>query len=275
LLQVFSLVKGCSVVADDDRSLVTRRERVRAATVEEIKTTARSLLVDEGPESVTLRAIAREMGMTAPALYRYFDSHDALLRAVVADIYDELADALEKVRDRLPEDDPGGRLLAMSREFREWGVRHQREFGLVFATPISGGLDVPSPLDKAGSRFGAAFIEAFFQLFKARPFPVPADDQLSFALRDQLEDYRNVLCDQIGDKVRHIPLGAFDAFLRCWVQLYGFVALEVFEHLTFALVDAEPAFESNLAYMAAQLGVEVVDTVRDDHEDDDTARRAE
>jgi AcrR family transcriptional regulator len=58
------------VVADDDRpvAIATRRERLRAATVEEIKTTARRLLVEQGAESVTLRAIAREMGMTAPAL---------------------------------------------------------------------------------------------------------------------------------------------------------------------------------------------------------------
>ena len=58
---------------------VTRRSRVRDATVAEIKATARTLLVAEGPEALTLRAIARAMGMTAPALYRYFDSHEALV----------------------------------------------------------------------------------------------------------------------------------------------------------------------------------------------------
>jgi AcrR family transcriptional regulator len=120
------------VVADDDRpvAIATRRERVRAATVEEIKATARRLLVEEGPESVTLRAIAREMGMTAPALYRYFASHEELLRAVIADVYDELADALEAARDAIDEDEPAERLFAMARAFRGWSVDHRREFGL-------------------------------------------------------------------------------------------------------------------------------------------------
>ena len=70
----------------------SRRDRVRAATAQEIKQTARRLLVDQGTEAVTLRAIAREIGMTAPALYRYFGSHEELLRSVVGDIFTELAD---------------------------------------------------------------------------------------------------------------------------------------------------------------------------------------
>ena len=61
---------------------VSRRDRVRAATTGEIKETARRILVAEGPEAVSLRAIAREMGMTAPALYRYFSSREDLIRHV-------------------------------------------------------------------------------------------------------------------------------------------------------------------------------------------------
>jgi AcrR family transcriptional regulator len=254
------------VVADDDRpvAIATRRERVRAATVEEIKATARRLLAEEGPESVTLRAIARDMGMTAPALYRYFASHEDLLRAVIADVYDELADALEAARDAIGEDEPAERLFAMSRAFRSWSVGHRREFGLVFATPIPAAVDAPSPLDKAGSRFGAAFIGAFYQLFRRQPFPVRADEELPPALRDQLADYRELLCRQIDVQVLQLPLGSFETFLSCWVQLYGFVALEVFDHLTFALVDAEPAFEANLRHLASQLGTTVRDALESD-----------
>ena len=69
----------------------TRRDRLRAATIEEIIATARRLLVTSGPEAVSLRAIAREMGMTAPGLYRYFGSHEELVRHVIAGIFTELA----------------------------------------------------------------------------------------------------------------------------------------------------------------------------------------
>ena len=75
--------------------MLTRRERVRAQTVDEIKTVARQHLVAHGPSGVQLRAVARDLGMTAPALYRYFDSHEALLAALVGDLYGELADVIE------------------------------------------------------------------------------------------------------------------------------------------------------------------------------------
>src|SRR6266705_2277028 len=77
-------------VADQLMQAPSRRDRVRAATSQEIVQTARRLLVEQGIAAVSLRAIAREMGMTAPALYRYYDSHEELLRHVVADIFNEL-----------------------------------------------------------------------------------------------------------------------------------------------------------------------------------------
>src|SRR6204780_3884350 len=75
--------------------VLSRRDRVRAATTQEILQTARRLLVNEGGAAITLRAIAREMGMTAPALYRYFGSYETLIHHVVADIFDELSDYVE------------------------------------------------------------------------------------------------------------------------------------------------------------------------------------
>src|SRR5258707_230064 len=72
----------------------SRRDRVRAATTEEIKQTARRILVSEGPEAVSLRAIAREMGMTAPALYRHCGSDEELIKHVSADIFTDLASDL-------------------------------------------------------------------------------------------------------------------------------------------------------------------------------------
>ena len=112
---------------------VSRRDRVRAATTGEIKETARRILVAEGPEAVSLRAIAREMGMTAPALYRYFDSHEELVGAVCLDLLAEITATLEAARDTVGLDDPHGRLLATCRAFRRWSLAHPREFQLVFA----------------------------------------------------------------------------------------------------------------------------------------------
>src|SRR3954466_11573929 len=89
---------------------VSRRDRVRADTVREIKETARRVLVEQGGSGFALRAIAREMGMTAPALYRYFDSRENLVEHVVADLYDELCAHLESARDAADPAIPAGEL---------------------------------------------------------------------------------------------------------------------------------------------------------------------
>src|SRR5689334_19752787 len=114
---------------------LTRRERVRAETVEEIKRTARQVLVEQGAEGLALRAIAREMGMTAPALYRYFDSREDLIEAVVADLYDELTTELERAIASATPATVGVQLMQASRAFRRWASTHHLEFGLLFATP--------------------------------------------------------------------------------------------------------------------------------------------
>src|SRR4249920_1389354 len=85
-----------------EASQSTRRQRVRAATTAEILGSARELLVAGGTESVTLRGIASSLGMTAPALYRYFASRERLLGALIDDLYTELAQQLQQARDADP-----------------------------------------------------------------------------------------------------------------------------------------------------------------------------
>ncbi|NLT53561.1 MAG: TetR/AcrR family transcriptional regulator [Actinomycetales bacterium] len=245
----------------------TRRERVRAATVQEIKQVTRRLLVERGPQQVSLRAIAREMGMTAPGLYRYFPSYDDLLVELVADMYGELADLLIEEREAVPGADPGCRLVVTTRAFRAWAVAHPREYGLLFASPVPSLKEIAAPphscssVHLSGMRFGNVFVEAFFELWGWRPFPVPADDELPGGLVSQFVGYRAELAELYGDEIAQVPLGAFHVFLACWVRLYGLVALEVFSHLHFCLTDVEPFFEANLEDLAAQLGIPA-ETVR-------------
>lgn len=224
---------------------VSRRERVRDATTAEIKDTARGLLVREGPEALTLRAIAREMGMTAPALYRYFDSHEELVAALAQDVLDEITATLEAARDSVGLEDPLGRLMATCRAFRTWSLAHPREFQLTFA---SGGDRPPPGHEEAGRdlSFGAVFLGIFVELWAHQPFAVPAEADLPPHLVEQLRTF--AACT--GER---LPLGALVAYLSGWVRLYGAVTIEVFGHLGFALSDPEPMFEAMLADMRRQL----------------------
>lgn len=224
---------------------LTRRERLREATTAEIKAAARTLLVREGPAAVTLRATAREVGMTAPALYRYVDSHEDLLRSLCEDLMAELGGRLEAARDTVGLDDPVGRLMATCREFRAWGLEHPREFQLVFATA---GDRSPPHHEVPGENIaiGAVFFGIFVEIWARAPFPAPPDEVLPADLVAQLRTF----AEQVGTD---LPLGVIAIFLDGWVRLYGSVALEVFGHLGFALSDAGSLFESMLDGMHRDL----------------------
>lgn len=246
MLTTLATVKGYHVTLR-----TTRRERVRDATTIEIKQTARRLLVEHGPEALTLRAIAREMGMTAPALYRYFDSHEAVVGAVCADCLDELTCVLTAARDAVPGLAPVERLGAACRAFRRWSLDHPREFQLTFATPppaddAAATLPPAEQMAQALS-FGAVFLGIFVEIWHDRPFPVPAEEDLDPTLVAQLASFR----DAVGGV---LPVGALLAYLAGWVRLYGAVTVEVFGHLHFALTDPEAMFEAMLADMGRQLG---------------------
>lgn len=231
---------------------LNRRDRVRAATVSEIKQTARKVLVADGVEGLSLRAIARDMGMTAPALYRYFPSREELIVALIGDLYDELADTMTAAAEAEPGDDVAGRLAAVSRAFRGWAVGHPGEFGLLFGNPVPGveveeGTDEqPNPVKESGRRFGRIFGELVARLYLTAPFPIPADDEIEPALRAELEQWNEELPDDL-------PTGVTQVFLSCWIRLYGTVAMEVFGHLRFAVADAEPVFEAELRDLARML----------------------
>jgi AcrR family transcriptional regulator len=235
---------------------LNRRDRVRAATTTEIKQTARRILVSEGPDAVSLRAIAREMGMTAPALYRYFGSHEELIKHVIADIFDELTNDLHAAVDEARTTSPGdttAKVIAAAREFRRWSLNHQREFGMLFGTPLPGvNIEQDEITAEGGGKFGNTFFVLVLELWQRHPFPVPADEEIDPGLLDQLERYR----EGLGDLAAGLPRGLLLIFLRCWVRLYGIVSLEVFGHLGFALDDAEPLFELMLAETAPLLGLE-------------------
>jgi len=247
---------------------LSRRDRMRAATMDEIKATARRILLEKGPDAVSLRAIAREMGMTAPGLYRYYGSREELIRNVIADIFTELAagikQAIRDADDRVAEGGTpadGGtpeqhkpkmaaKMAAACHEFRRWSLTHKGEFGLLFGVPLPGVDD--GRYDIAGEcalRFASTFFTLFLDMWKKAPFAVPEPEEIDPGLRDQLARYR----DAMGAGV---PVGAMLTFLRCWMLLYSAVAMEVFGHLSFALEDPSPMFDVTISELAHLIGLQ-------------------
>ncbi|HWG99873.1 MAG TPA: TetR/AcrR family transcriptional regulator [Pilimelia sp.] len=227
----------------------TRRQRLRTATVREIKDTARRLLVEGGPTAISLRAIAREMGMTAPAIYRYFPSLDGLVQSLVEDLFGELHAVLRAARDDAG-DNPAAQLSAMARAFRRWSVAHRPEFGLLFGGPVAGVTAPDRPAcrtaDAACARVGATFLDSFTALATSHPLRTAPPELVRARLAGHVAPYRQWHGPDL-------PLELVHTFLSAWIRLYGLVAMEVFGQLEWAVDDAEPLFELELELFMHQL----------------------
>lgn len=221
----------------------SRRERLRTATVAEIKDAGRRLLNSGGPSAITLRAIARDMGMTAPAIYRYFPSLEALVKDLCTDMYGELSAAIEAARTAIPQDRPEDRLIAMARAFRQWSITHRPEFSLMFGEPIPGvtALDEACrTIDEGVASLCETFVVEFVALWRRHQFPLPPAELLSERFADQL-------APELVELSKDLPPGVLYLFLSGWVRLYGLVAMEIFGHLSWALTDVEAFFDAEIA----------------------------
>ncbi|WUI00516.1 TetR/AcrR family transcriptional regulator [Spirillospora sp. NBC_00431] len=228
----------------------SRRDRLRQETMTEIREAARTLLTTRGSAAVTVNAVAREVGMSGPALYHYFSGHDDLVQAVTADFFAELGAEMRAARDASAR--AGGsisaRLLATCRAMRGWATAHPAEFGWIFTSPVP--LEVTRSPDSArnlaGRDFERVFQEEIATLWETSPFPVP--DDLPRGVREQLSAY----VDRLGVKV---PVEAVYVTTSCWIRLYGLLCMEALNQLDYIYTDLEPIFEECLKDLAGRLGL--------------------
>ncbi len=116
---------------------MTRRAKFRQITIDEIKSLARLQMAEGGPASLSLNAIAKHMGMSGPALYRYFESRDALMTALIVDAYEALATALEETAARFTSHPARECLKQILLTYRRWASDHPIDFQLIFSNSIA------------------------------------------------------------------------------------------------------------------------------------------
>src|SRR2546430_7442441 len=231
-----------------------RRERSKADTDREIRHEARVLLINEGAEAVTLRAIARKVGITAPALYRYYTSREDLIEHIRMDICTDLADELNLDLADLAENDVLGQVLAICRGFRRWAIAHPQEFSLVFASLAEpsanqdGAMHIEVP---STDPFGRVFLAVAGRVLTTMTLVAPPEDSVPVELRADLDHFRASLRATVAEAGYDVPdevlgVGTAYAILKFWVRLYGQVALEVFGRFPFAVAKPEPLFEALL-----------------------------
>lgn len=225
--------------------VATRRERVRAATVAQILEAARAQLRETGAAQLSLRAVAGALGMSPAGLYRYYDSREALLTALIAEGFDALADAVERGRDSAATDDPGtdgsaDRLLAGLLAFRDWGVAHPQEFGLLYGDPIPGyAAPAGGPTSTASRRVGVAVLTPLVLAWRAGRVRVPTGAAPGAEPDPVTRAWAATLDPRMPPEAAAVVMGV-------WTRLHGLVVLEVFGHLRWLAPDTGPLARAQL-----------------------------
>jgi AcrR family transcriptional regulator len=214
----------------------TPRERFRAQVRGEIKRAALRQLAQSGPGGISINAIGKELGVSGPALYRYFASRDELLTELVIDAYDDLAATLRATIENRPERSLRGRFEALARGYRTWALAHPHRYRLLFGPPLPG-------YDAHAERLIGASTASMDLLVKALPPPTNRS-RSGGALADQLSDWADTQGHQIH------PAHALRAVLT-WTHLHGFVSLEIAGNYASMGLDPDLLFETELRMLPA------------------------
>lgn len=229
----------------------TRRERQQEATRAEITSVARRQMARDGAASLSLRAIAAEMGLTAPALYRYYPSRDELITALIVDAFHALGDALEAARRDAPAANHAAQFVAMMIVYRAWALAHPADFALIYGTPIPGyhaPADVTDPAVRRSLAPLLALLVAAGRAGALRPEGAytAAPPALSARFADLLPP------GEYGE--RAAPAAAVHAGFVAWAHLQGLIMLELFGHIAPVVGDPAPFYEYEVQVQARRLG---------------------
>lgn len=204
----------------------------------EIKNTAWQQVAEFGAPALSLRRIARELNITAPAIYHYYPSRDDLVTALIIDAYSSMADSQYSSIENLPPKDHGTRLLSLGRAYRNWAITHPQRYQLIFGTPIPGYHAPIETTMPAASRsleplincLAAAWLDGILR----NRYPL---ESLS-TLQNQLAEWRKMT--KVPDE--EVLLSA----MIVWSRVHGFVSLEIGNQYPVFVTDLQSAYEMEL-----------------------------
>ncbi len=229
---------------------LSRRERARAATLAEIKQTALDLMREQGNTDVRFTDIARAMGMTPPALYRYYADRNELLTDLITDAYDDLGEAILQAREACAADDIAGRWLAAASAYRTWAGREPQQFGLILGLPVPGySAPQEGPTTQAAKAAMGQLAVLFVSAATSGRLRPPLVQEVSLAVaacaRDKHPELEGI-----------VPPESFQAMLHAWAALHGFTSLETYGHLDWLDPEArEELFLSHVRVVAQAAGI--------------------
>lgn len=227
-------------------TLRTARERARAEIQAQILDTARRHLAEHGPTGLSLRAVARELGLVPSAVYRYFENRDVLLTAMIVESYDALGAAAEEALAHASRTKPAARWVEVAWAIRQWAVAHPHEYALLYGTPVPG-YAAPDDTVAPGTRVSLALVQVVVDA-AADGLLQPVEAKLSPSTRRDMK----AMLDHIGGG--GTPEHVFRTIVA-WTQLFGLISFELFNQTRGLVSDHESTFDDAAIAMARSIGL--------------------
>ncbi|MFJ6860591.1 TetR/AcrR family transcriptional regulator [Streptomyces werraensis] len=224
------------------------RARARIEITAAIKEEARQRLAEQGAAELSLRAVARTLGMASSAIYRYFPSRDDLLTALIIDAYDSLGERAEAALKGSAGAAPGERWTAVCEGIRGWALAHPHEYALIYGSPVPG-YAAPATTVPAASRVGFALIDVVRDAHRAGELDVPAVPA----------DLEAEAARMAADFVPDLPPAVAPACVAVWAQLLGLIGFEVFGQFTRIVEERDAFFRHTVAGLARTVGLRPAD----------------
>ncbi|GAA2095520.1 TetR/AcrR family transcriptional regulator [Streptomyces albiaxialis] len=202
------------------------RERYRAQVRTEIKERAWEQIATAGASALSLNAIAKKMGLSGPALYRYYSGRDELITELVRDAYRSLADTLRTAADE------GAGLAGLGHALRAWALEDPQRYLLLFGTPVPG-YHAPAEVTGIASEVMEVLLDASADLTADGTATPSTPSTPSTPFDAYLADHRD------WAEAHPAPPAALRLALTFWTRLHGVVSLEVAGH--FATMGFDPA----------------------------------
>jgi AcrR family transcriptional regulator len=214
------------------------RERYRAQVRAEVKQAALRQLAESGPAGLSVSAIGKELGVSGPALYRYFAGRDELLTELVIDAYDDLADALRAATSSAASQEPRAQFEALARAYRAWALAEPHRYRLLFGPPLPG-YDAHARRLVAASQAAMNLLLGILREFGDHTATPPSQP-----LASQLTAWAQAHAVDVD------PAIALRAIL-IWSRVHGLVSLEIAGNFASMGIDPHQIFEAQLPALTA------------------------
>ncbi|MFI1834154.1 TetR/AcrR family transcriptional regulator [Streptomyces olivaceoviridis] len=213
----------------------TPRERYRAQLRAEIKERAWEQIAAAGATGLSLNAIAKQMGMSGPALYRYFASRDELITELIRDAYSSLADTIRTAAAS------GADLAVLGRALRAWALDDPQRYFLIYGTPVPG-YHAPDDITAIASEIMQALLDAAQPTGKT--VVTAEDDHPDTRLEAHLAQHRQWAAGHPA------PPAALRRALLFWTRLHGILSLELAGHFTGMGLDPAELYDNELRHLS-------------------------